>query len=187
MVKKAASINLLKKDKNETLEQIINWSLTIGRVLVIVVELVALGAFLYRFTLDNQLQELHTNIKQKQEIVAFQKENEDTYRNLQDRLTIISSFATKGSETTKIFKDIVGFAPNGMTFTNVNLFEGGIRIEANVTSVEPLTVFVNALKTYPATDTVSIDKIENKTASAIITVSITVTFKQGGADAASVN
>lgn len=180
MAKKSASINLLKSDRNETLNQIINWALTIGRVLVIVIELVALTAFLYRFSLDNQLQDLHTRIKQQQAIVASQKKNEDTYRNLQDRLTISSSFADTGQKNVKVFKDILSFAPNGMTFNNVSLFENRIRIEANVNSVIPLSVFVNALKAYPKGDTVSIDKIENKTSSAVITVSISVTLKQQG-------
>lgn len=188
MAKKPASINLLKNDRNEMLNQVINWALTIGRVLVIVVELVALTAFLYRFSLDNQLQDLHTKIKQQQAIVSFQKENEDTYRNLQDRLSIASNFAGAGEKNVKIFKDIIGFAPNGMTFNNVSLFENGIKIEANVNSVIPLSAFINSLKAYPEADTVSINKIENKTSSAIITVSISVTLKsQGGQNANSKN
>lgn len=180
MAKKSASINLLKNDRNETLSQIINWALTIGRVLVIVVELVALTAFLYRFSLDNQLSDLHTRIKQQQAIVASQKKNEDTYRNLQERLTITSNLADTGEKNVKVFKDIMGFVPNGMTFNSVSLFENGIRIEANVNSVIPLSSFINSLKSYPEADTVSIDKIENKTSSAVITVSISVTLKQQG-------
>jgi predicted negative regulator of RcsB-dependent stress response len=101
MAKNSASINLLRNDKKETVEHIINWAVTIGRVLVVVVELAALAAFLYRFTLDNQLQDLHSKIKQEQAIIEIQKKNEDTYRNLQDRLSIISSFTKRRKTKSK--------------------------------------------------------------------------------------
>ena len=174
----SASINLLKNNKNDTLEQLVNWSLTIGRVLVIVVELVALAAFLYRFTLDQQLVDLHTTIKQKQAIVNYLKSSEDTYRNLQDRLSVASTFGSAGEQNVKIFEDIVSFAPSGMTFTNVSFNQEGIGIEANVDSVVPLSAFVSALKSYSPIESVSIDKIENKTSNAIITVSMTIILKQ---------
>src|SRR5476651_2190356 len=101
MAKRSTSINLLKSNKNETLEQVINWSLSIGRFLVIGVELIALGAFLFRFTLDRQIIDLHALIKNKQIIVADLKDSEATYRNLQDRLTIAASFSNVGAGQVK--------------------------------------------------------------------------------------
>ncbi|HYM64921.1 MAG TPA: hypothetical protein VES68_00325 [Candidatus Sulfotelmatobacter sp.] len=188
MVKKSTSINLLKNEKNQTINQILNWALGIGRVLIIIVELVALAAFLYRFVLDNQIQDIQTKIKQEQIIVTSQKKNEDTYRNLQERLSVISSFASQSTNTVRILKDIIGFAPLGMNFTNVSLSDTGLRLEANVSSVYPLAVFINSLKKYPLIETISINKIENKTASAYISVSISITFKgNGGINASTSN
>lgn len=186
MVKKSTSINLLKNNKNETINQIVNWALTIGRTLIIIVELITLTVFLYRFILDNQIREIHTKIKQDQAIIASQKKNEDLYINLQDRLSLISSLSDKGEENTKIFKDIISFAPLGMVFTHITLTGNGVVIEANVNSVYPLSSFINSLKNYPLTESVSINKIENKTSSAVIIVSISVALKQKGvANAAS--
>lgn len=188
MAKNFVSINLLRNDNKETVEHVINWVLTIGRVLVIVVELAALAAFLYRFTLDNQLENLHTKIKQEQAIVAFQKNSEDTYRNLQNRLSIASSYSKSAEISEKILKDIVSFAPNGMTFTTIDFSSDGVRIEANVDSVTPLSYFINKLKSYSLIDTVSLDKIESKTSGSVITVGISTTFKtQKGANAVSNN
>jgi len=178
MAKNSASINLLRNDKKETFEHIINWAVTIGRILIVVVELAALTAFLYRFTLDNQLQDLHSKIKQEQTIIAFQKKNEDTYRNLQDRLSIISSFAKNGDKNLKTFEDILSFTPGGMTFTTVAFSPYGMQMEANVESVASLSTFIAKLRAYPSIETVSLDKIENRTSNAIITVGISTTFKQ---------
>lgn len=180
MAKNSASINLLKNDKNQTVSQVVNWALGIGKVLIIVVELIALSAFLYRFVLDNQIRDIQTKIKQEQAIVLSQKKNEETYKNLQERLSVISMVSDESKKITKTYKDILSFAPLGMNFTNVSLSDTGFRIEANVSSVYPLAVFINSLKKYPQIDTISIDKIENKTASSFITVSISVTLKEKG-------
>lgn len=185
MVKKSTSINLIKTDKKETINQVVNWALTIGRGLVIIVEIIALSALLYRFILDNQLRDVHTKIKQEQAILESQKENEKNYKNLQERLNVIASVSDKGSESVKIFKDIISFAPLGMTFSNISLTENAIRIETNVSSIYPLSFFINSLKAYKDVESVSINKIENKTANAVINVSISVELKQkGGANAA---
>lgn len=180
MVKKSAVINLVKTDKNQTLNQIINWALGIGRVLIIIVEVIALFAFLYRFILDSQIRDINDKIKQEQTVISQQKKNEDLYRNIQDRLSIASTFANQASGNTKTFKDILSFAPQGLTFTNVSLSDVGLKIGVSVNSVYPLANFVNSLKNYSKIDTVSIDKIENKTANAVIDVSISVILKKEG-------
>lgn len=178
MVKKSASINLVKTDKNGTLNQIVNWALGAGRVLIIVVEIIALSAFLYRFILDSQLREIHGKIQQEQAVIESQKKNEEIYTNLQERLSLASSFLEQAAKNNKIFKDILSFAPIGLTFSNVTLTENTLKISTSVNSVYPLSNFVNSLKNYSKIESVSIDKIENKTASATINVSISVILKK---------
>lgn len=182
MAKTFTSINLLKNNKNGFFEKALNWALTIGRILIITTELIALLAFLYRFGLDQQLIDLHTKIKQEQQIVQFQKQNEDTYRNLQERLAIASSSTSVARKNIKIIKDIIGFAPVGMTFTNFTFLGDTLRIEANVNSATPLSIFIASLRGYSQVSSISLDKIENKTSAAAITVSISVNLKkqQGG-------
>lgn len=180
MAKDSASINLLNRNKNNTVDQIVAWALTIGRTLIILTEVIALGAFFYRFFLDGQLQSLQSKIKQEQAIVESQQNNETLYRNLQDRLAIASQFGKSGGQNLKIFQDIVGFAPSGMTFTSANFSQSGMQMEANVTSVAALSTFINKLKQDPLIDTININNIENKTASAVIKVGMSVTIKQQG-------
>ncbi|MDE2025485.1 MAG: hypothetical protein KGJ07_03255, partial [Patescibacteria group bacterium] len=77
------TINLVRGRRPRVLDQFVGWALTIGRVVVILTELIALGAFLYRFGLDRQLVDLHDKIAQEQSIVDLLKQNENSYRNLQ--------------------------------------------------------------------------------------------------------
>ena len=154
--------------------------------LVIIVELVALGAFIYRFSLDNQLQTLQTKIKQEQAIVVYQKDSESKYRNLQDRLALISSVSKATIGNLKIFNDIIALTPNGLTLNNFTLSEGKIQLEGNTNSVFTLSNFIDQLKAYPLIGSVSLDKIQNDTANSTITVGITVALKgQGGTNALS--
>ncbi|MCL5435217.1 MAG: hypothetical protein M1405_02405 [Patescibacteria group bacterium] len=176
MQKNSASINLLKK-QTSLIDRFVNWALTIGRLLVILTEIVALSAFIYRFSLDRQLIDLHSKITQEQAIVNYLKDNEKTYRNLQDRLFIATTYSSLGVSRFKVFRDIVSFAPLGMTFNNVTLHEDRIKIDANADSVSSLNIFVNSVKNYSEIDSVSIDKIENKPSSAVIVISLTATLK----------
>ncbi len=178
MVKRHPSINLLGEERIDFFDKFINWALTIGRLVVIIIELIALSAFLYRFSLDRQLIDLHSKIKQEQTIVQYFKNREDTYRDLQDRLKLTSDFSTLGGKKLNILKEIISFAPQGMTFNNFLISENRLTIEANLQLVSSLGVFISSLRNSKNIKSVSIDKIENKLSSTTITVSITATLAQ---------
>lgn len=177
MPKKFVSINLIRDQKSDLLERIINWSLGVGRILIIVTELVALGAFLWRFGLDQQLVDLHTEIKQKQAIVSAFKKNEDEYRNLQDRLSLASNFTLVQEKRIQVYNEILDLATTGITFNKLSLTSDRLVMEITVDSVSSLSNFTNALKTYPQIESVSIDKIETRTSSAVIVIGISAELK----------
>ncbi len=178
MANKPTSINLLRNEQISVLDKVINWALTVGRLLVILTELIALSSFLYRFSLDRQLIDLHSKIKQEQAIVAILKNNEDKYRNLQDRLSLASNFSKSRSSIPKIFQDVIKFAPPDMTFNSFTLNKNGINVDANVQTTSSLSSFVNSLTNYPAIKNVAINNIENKPLSSSIAVSLTASLKQ---------
>lgn len=171
--KKSASINLLKSSKNEIFEKFIDWALTIGRLLVIITEIIALSAFIYRFGLDRQLIDLHGTIKGQQAVVSFYKKQEETYRNLQDRLKIASTYSAMSQNKLKISQEVISLAPKGMTFNEISVSENAININANFQIVSSLKAFVNSLKKYNQVKSVSINQIENRLSSAQIVVTIT--------------
>lgn len=176
MKRKFHSINLLKNKDADFFSNFIKWALTIGRLIVIVTEIIALSAFVYRFSLDKKLIDLRSEIKQKQTIVEGQKANEEKYRDLHDRISLASNFASLSLEKHKIFKDLLGLTPQGMTLNSLNLSNDKINIEANVRSTPSLGIFVNLLKNYPSIDAISIDNIENKPQTNFILVNIAATL-----------
>lgn len=180
MSRKHHLINLLKAKEVSFLDKFLNWALTIGRVVVVLTEIIALSSFLYRFSLDRQLIDLHSKIRQEEAIVNSLKESEDTYRNLQDRLATAATFSKNGGEEYALFKDIVSFIPQGMKLDQVSISHERIQIEANYQFISSLTAFINSLKAHPKISSVNISKIENKFSTAVISVEIIATIVQEG-------
>ncbi|HZJ18631.1 MAG TPA: hypothetical protein VFD45_03380 [Patescibacteria group bacterium] len=178
MPKKIPSVNLVKPRHADFFANFINWALTIGRLVVIVTELIALSAFLYRFSLDRQLIDLHSKIKQEQTIVNYLKKEEDTYRNLQERLTAATTFSEISQDRVKLFNDVLLFTPQGLSFSEFTLNNDRLKIAADVESVSSLSNFVEELKKYPKIASISIDKIENRPAIGLIKVTISALIKE---------
>jgi Tfp pilus assembly protein PilN len=170
------SINLVRGRKPHFFDQFVSWALTIGRGLVILTEMVALGAFLYRFGLDRQLVDLHDKIVQQQNIVRFLKKTEDSYRNLQSRLSLAQTIVKNEDQTVKSYLDITNLIPSDMSVTDIIFSQKDVKIDADIRTINTLTTFISNLKSYPNIESVSINKIENKTTTAIISISVTALF-----------
>ena len=166
------SINLAKNKQLPFIDRFMNWALTAGRLIVIITEIVAVSAFIYRFSLDERLIDLHSAIKQKQTLISLLKNDENKYRNLQDRIAIAATFSEKSTKTNKITMDIIGLIPQGVRIDNLIFNKDRVTISINIKSVSSLTDFINPLKDYPNIKSISIDNIENKPS---LGLSVTVT------------
>lgn len=178
MAKSMHDINLLPSHGDTLLLQFLNWALTIGRLLIILVETLALVTFLYRFSLDMQIQDLKDKIKIQRSIVTSYKSQEDTFRNFQSRLVLLKKLNAQSENGPNVLNDIIQMGKGYITFRNVYVSNTIIRIETQAPTVAPLTAFVNSLKKYPPVASISIDKVENKTSSVAIIVGISVYLKQ---------
>lgn len=172
------SVNLIRNKKGTFFDKFINWALSIGRLVVILTEIIALGTFLYRFSLDRDLIDLHDKIKQQQAIIKYLKPNEEKFRNLQERLSVAAKFIDNSSSMVKIFDDFIGYAPNDLLFKNLAVSEDTIKIDATVRSVSSLSRFIRLIKTHPKAQWVSLDRIENKTSNSTVVFVLTVGTKK---------
>lgn len=169
-------INLLPNTGDTMLFQFLNWALTIGRLLIILVETLALSIFLYRFSLDMQTQDLKDKIKIQRTIVQSFQSQEDTFRNLQSRLALIKKYEEQSASSPKILNDVIEKGRGHITFRKIYISSEVIRIEAQAPNITSLTEFINFLKTYPQVTDVSIDKVENKTSSAVVIAGVSAYF-----------
>src|SRR6266480_2874522 len=129
MAEKEQTINLLPQSGDSFITQFFNWALTIGRLLIILTEMVALGTFIYRFGLDMQIVDLHDKIKAESFIVANFKDAETTFRDVQDRLATVKRYTTVGGTTSEIFTDIIKMGQGKITFKDITVSTQNAKIQ----------------------------------------------------------
>lgn len=172
----SGSIDLVKK-KSSLTDELVRWSLSFGRLLIILVEIVAFSAFIYRFSLDRQLVDLNDKIKQERAILTATKERETIYRSLQERIATVKRSSTTGNLNNKLLNDIVSFTPPEITYNTFSASDGKLNLEINVTSIPALTEFVKSLQSYPQIISVAITGIDNSSGDNSVKVTINAKLK----------
>jgi hypothetical protein len=177
MAKEAYSINLLPNKGDNLITQFFNWALTVGRLLVILTETLALSVFIYRFTLDMRIVDLNDQIRSESIIVSNFQTAEENFRNLQTRLAFAKKYDETDDKTLRVLQDITNMGRNKVTFKQLLVTTKGIDLEIQAPSPGNLSQFITALKTYPGLSELSIDQVANKTSDAEITVSISANME----------
>lgn len=162
MANNLPSINLVKNRQAPLLDKFMDWALTIGRLIVILTEVVAVITFVYRFSLDEKLVNLHDQIKQQQNIISALKSDEARYRNLQDRLALAVNLSEKNIKSHQAIADIATPVSGQVKINDLILNKDRENIHIDVTSVSALADFVDSLKKNPGLKSISIDNIESK-------------------------
>lgn len=173
----SASVNLIKRKIN-LLDEILKWALSVGRLLVIITEIAAFSAFIYRFSLDRTLIDLHSKIKQEQAIVESLKDKEKIYRNLQERILSASTHNATGNKNVKILDDIISITPSEITFNTLLIEDDEVKIDLNINSITSMNAFVESLKSHPRINSVSIDRISNKNEKNSVNILLTAKLKK---------
>jgi hypothetical protein len=177
MAEKTQTINLLPHDSESFMTQFFNWALSIGRLLIILTEIVALATFIYRFSLDQQLVNFHDKINSESFILDNFQSAETTFIDIQDRLTAVQRYSALGTRTEDVFTTITKMGQGKVTFKDLTVNTQTATIEVEAPSPSILSGFVNSLKSYPLVTSVSIDKVETSPSNAQITVLITAGLK----------
>src|SRR4051812_34084600 len=110
------SINLLPSKGEGLLSQFLTWALNVGRLLIILTETLALSTFIYRFSLDMKIIDLHDQIRADSFIVSNFKTSEDKYRNLQTRLGLVKEYTSTSEQIVVVFKDLTELGRGKVTF-----------------------------------------------------------------------
>lgn len=170
------SIDLVKAKPN-LIDELVKWALTFGRLLIIIVEIVAFSAFIYRFALDRKLVDLNDKIKNEQAIIASTRERENIYRSLQERITTAEKISTTGNTNIKLLNDIVSITPAEITYNSFSVENNNLNLEVDVASIPRLTEFLKQLREFPQIISVGITGIDNSSGTNTVKVSIVAKLK----------
>lgn len=162
----------LAKGKSTLTDDLLKWALSFGRFLIIVVEIVAFSAFIYRFALDRQISDLNDKIKNEQAIIEASKKQENTYRSLQERIATVKKISTTGNTAPKIIKEIKDITPAEITYNSYKISEGKLEMELSVSSFSSLTTFLESFKKHPQIASVAITGIDNSLGGNSVKVSL---------------
>lgn len=167
----------LAKGKSSLGDNVIKWALGFGRFLIIVVEIVAFSAFIYRFVLDRELVDLNDKIKAEEAIVRSLQEREAEYRNLQERIADVKTITSSGNTKLTLFNDIIALTPQEVTYESFIAENDELKITINISSIPALTTYKKSLEEHNQIASVTVTGIDNSSGSNTVSVDLVAKLK----------
>ena len=148
MAAQKTTINLLPQDPFEQsfLGKFLKWALSVGRYIVIGTELVVIGSFLARFSLDRQVTDLNEAIAQKLAILASYGELETEVRSIQSRLTLVHDLGDKTLGVEKQLETISGFTPVDVAYASLELSDVEVKLAGTAFSDAGFQTLLSTLR-----------------------------------------
>lgn len=157
-------INLLPKDEFESsfVGKLLKWALTVGRYIVIGTELVVIGSFLSRFSLDRQLTDFNESIAQKQAIIASYGSLEDDIRSTQKRLVLIGKLNREQLGVSKFVDQAVAFTPVDVTYTQLGFSKDTVDLSGVAFSEAGFTTLLAELRIREEFERVNLKRVASQ-------------------------
>lgn len=147
------SLNLLHPKENPAKlpERFLKWLITYGRFIVIFVEIVVVAAFLGRFKLDADLDELKRKINRDLPYVEGLFVDEALIKQTQNKLALIDKTYSNSDKWQEVILDLSSQIPESIQFTGLQLDEKdesslNFKITAITVSNSDLGIFLNNLR-----------------------------------------
>ncbi|HTK03294.1 MAG TPA: PilN domain-containing protein [Alphaproteobacteria bacterium] len=175
---KNKAINLLPQEEFETsiIGRILRWAMGTFRIIVIITEMVVMGAFLSRFWLDAQNSDLNESLKVKTAQVAAQAEFEKQFRGLQAKLAIFKTLSQNPKASDRIEK-ISSKIPEDISLSGITISDTSAQIKGSAISEGGIAQFVANLKTEPSFKKVNLGQVNSSDNDQAVTLfTLTITF-----------
>jgi Tfp pilus assembly protein PilN len=164
MAARKKTINLLPQDPFEAsvLGKFLKWALSVGRYIVIGTELVVIGSFLTRFSLDRQVTDLNEAIAQRQAVIESYGEVEEEFRSWQERLTKAKELLGQQLEVETQLEKVSSFTPVDVFYSNLSLSEEKVEVEGMAFSEAGFSTFLQAIKQDEAFSKIDVERISTE-------------------------
>lgn len=159
------SINLLPRDpfESSTLGIILDWALVFGKWAVIITQLIVMGSFLFRFTLDRTLTDLRKAIMKDVAIIKSYEQVERDYTLVQRQLATAKTIIESQAEIGKAITNIERITPSEIWLDRISVTPSTITINAYASSLPGFGRFLTAIQHSPQYNGVRVGKIETST------------------------
>ena len=136
------------------------WAITVGKTIIVLVELTALAALGYRFVIDRQIVDQNDEIAKQETLIEAQSDRENAYRATQVRLTHVK--ATQDNTTRKfvVMNEVLKAVRAGTFFsTNLSISEKSAAFNGTTFSIQTLANFIESLKQLPVVSGISVNEV----------------------------
>lgn len=153
-----SKINLLPKDSFEfsALGKTLKWTITVGRVLVVLTEFVVLLAFASRFYFDRKLSDLADQLVQKQAQITAYASVETQMRKVLAKQAPVEQYLAGGMTFAQRVDNLTQIIPAGMILDNVAIDKVGMSIGGKAQSELGFAQFINGVKKMTGVTSVSL-------------------------------
>lgn len=150
-------VNLLiqRGQKEKLYVKLIKWALSSGKFIIIVVEMITIGAFIYRYKLDADLTDLQDQINEKIPFVKSLSTAEQEIKHFQFQLTTISKLKSENRDFNKHLLELTKIIPKNIQLTNISFDRNqaypqtSISLTGQTPSNLELSVFLKELQQNP--------------------------------------
>ncbi len=155
------NINLLPQDPffETIIGKTLKWALSIGRYIVIFTELVVIGSFATRFSLDRQVTDLNSSIAQKQSIIESYGDLEDRVRTAQTKIDSYQQIDQQ-KNIAEIFPQLSSITPRDVKLTELIIKPTNVTLGGTTRSQNSLNLLINNIQLSPHFFNLSVDRIE---------------------------
>lgn len=146
-------------------EKFYDWITNTARVIVIVTELLVLGAFGWRFWLDRKLNDLKSEIKVKGETLKSLSRQEDEIRDLQAKTETYNNLWDNSSYLYSVLREVNGYLVSDISDLNLSMrrnAEGSVLSVSGILPRDEIDNLENDLKDSSSFSEVKLSSIEKQ-------------------------
>ncbi|MDO8260257.1 MAG: hypothetical protein Q7T50_02015 [Candidatus Magasanikbacteria bacterium] len=148
------NINLLSNESSSVSSgNAVHWILTVGRYLVIVTEVIALGTFLFGVWLSKEKNDLKVSIKSKQsQVDEYQNCNsdafcEDRFRKTQNQIAQVSLIRSSRFQENQVLTEFAKLLPLNLNLESLSSDGKIITFSGNFPDPQQLQTMINSFNT----------------------------------------
>lgn len=177
-------INLTLRARKSIQTAFFKWAVNAGKLIIIFTELIALSALGYRFMIDRKIIDLHEEIDREIAYIEVQKDREQEFRNIQNRLANIEVIDSKNQIRFETVDKIAGAVTRGVFETsNLSIAEKRINFEGSSLSIFSIYNFIQQLKADPNILAITLEEVTSANQGIKFKITIDLAIPDAKADA----
>lgn len=161
---KKYQINLLQQKKKPEVftDKLIFFALHYLRYIIVMTQIVVIGVFFYRFTIDQQVIDLKESVNQKQEIIRITLPMVNEVKAIESKITVIKKLIAEQKNFSEHFTYITSIIPETIIINNLHISEQDITLEGKTADLNSIRLLYERLKKDQKFKTVSLGKVSKE-------------------------